>query len=180
MAPDDAADLIAEVDQDRRLPILQAMPEVEQRKLRALLSYNPETAGGLMSPDFVYLPADTVVSTALEAVRTAEAPPEALGVVFVHDGEGSLLGGVSVVQLVKAPSDRTLGSLVPEGRPAHVHPEWDLGATVRKMSDFNLTVAPVLDHDHHRILGVVTVDDVLELLLPTGWRRDFGPTAPEE
>ena len=62
----------------------------------------------------------------------------------------------------------------------HVHPDWDLGATLRKMSDFNLTVAPVLDPEHRQILGVITVDDVLELLLPSGWRRDFGMTAAEE
>ena len=62
----------------------------------------------------------------------------------------------------------------------HVHPDWDLGGTVRKMSDYNLTVAPVLDSDHARILGVITVDDVLELLLPSGFRRDFGVTAAEE
>jgi Mg/Co/Ni transporter MgtE len=48
------------------------------------------------------------------------------------------------------------------------------------MSDFNLIVAPVMDADHRRILGVVTVDDVLELLLPSGWRRDFGVTTPED
>ena len=62
----------------------------------------------------------------------------------------------------------------------HVHPDWDLGAVVRKMSDFNLTVVPVLDSDHAKILGVITVDDVLELLLPTGFRRDYGMTAAEE
>lgn len=61
-----------------------------------------------------------------------------------------------------------------------MHPDWDLGATVRKMSDFNLTVAPVMDGEHGKILGVVTVDDVLEILLPTGWRRDFGTMSAEE
>jgi Mg/Co/Ni transporter MgtE len=61
-----------------------------------------------------------------------------------------------------------------------MHPDWDLGAIVRTMSDFNLIVVPVLDPEHQQILGVVTVDDVLELLLPTGWRRDFGRTAVEE
>ena len=61
-----------------------------------------------------------------------------------------------------------------------MHPDWDLGAIVRNMSDFNLIVAPVMDAEHGEILGVVTVDDVLELLLPTGWRRDFGRTAVEE
>jgi Mg/Co/Ni transporter MgtE len=63
---------------------------------------------------------------------------------------------------------------------AHVHADWDLGATVRKMSDFNATVAPVMDAEHRTMLGVVTVDDVLETLLPSGWRRDYGTTAAEE
>jgi Mg/Co/Ni transporter MgtE len=61
-----------------------------------------------------------------------------------------------------------------------VHADWDLGATVRKMSDFNLTVAPVMDAGHQRMLGVVTVDDVLELMMPSGWRRDFGATARDD
>ena len=63
----------------------------------------------------------------------------------------------------------------PRPRPPRLgHPRRD-----RKMSDFNLTVAPVMD-EHHRMIGVITVDDVLEMLLPTGWRRDFGMTAGEE
>ncbi len=179
MAPDDAADLITEVDQDRRLPILALLPEPQQHKVRSLLSYNPETAGGLMSPDFLCVPAELPVSGVLEAIRVSTAPPEALNVVFAADGEQGVIGSVSAVRLIKAgPGDR-LGSVI-EASPTHVHPDWDLGATVRTMSDFNLTVVPVMDSEHGGILGVVTVDDVLELLLPTGWRRDFGTTAVEE
>jgi len=179
MAPDDAADLIVEVDQDRRLPILDLLAEPQRRKVRSLLSYNPETAGGLMSPDFLCLPATTTAGDALVAVRRSTAPPEALNIVFVADAEGNAIGSVSVIELIKAEPTATLASLVGEEDLAHVHPDWDLAATVRKMSDFNLVVAPVMDPEHHRILGVVTVDDVLELLLPTGWRRDFGVTSPE-
>ena len=58
MAPDDAADLISEIDQERRAPILDLLPEPQRRKVRSLLSYHPETAGGLMSPDFLELPGD--------------------------------------------------------------------------------------------------------------------------
>ena len=180
MAPDDAADLIAEVDQDRRLPILELLPEPQQQKLRALLSYNPETAGGMMSPDFVCLEASATAEEALHAVRDSSAPPEALSVVFVRGEDGLLQGGVDIVRLVKASPTSPLGALVSEAQAAHVHPEWDLGATVRKMSDFNLTVAPVLDHDHRQILGVITIDDMVERFLPTGFRRDYGLTAPEE
>ena len=178
MAPDDAADLIAEVDQERRLPVLNLLPEPQQRKVRSLLSYNPETAGGLMIPDFLCLPASTVITEVLDAIRRSTAPHEAIHVVFAADDAGRVIGSASAIRLIQAEPTAKLGAVV-VADPPHVHADWDLGATVRKMSDFNLTVAPVMDHEHAKILGVVTVDDVLELLLPTGWRRDFGMTAPE-
>ena len=178
MAPDDAADLIIELDQERRLPILSFMPLAHQRKIRSLLSYNPETAGGLMSPDFLCLAETTPVSEVLEALRVSAAPPEALAVVFASATDGRVAGSASVVSLVKAEQTSLLESVI-RPNPAHVHPDWDVHAVVRKMSDFNLTVAPVMDHDH-RMIGVITVDDVLELLLPTGWRRDFGMAVAED
>jgi hypothetical protein len=178
MAPDDAADLIMELDQERRLPVLQLLPAAQQRKIRTLLNYNPETAGGLMSPDFQRLPESTPVSDVLEAVRTSTAPPEALSVVFASGDDGRVTGSASVVRLIQASPTATLGSVV-RPNPAHVHPDWDLHAVTRKMTDFNLTVAPVMD-EQHRMIGVITVDDVLEMLLPTGWRRDFGMSSVEE
>jgi Mg/Co/Ni transporter MgtE len=63
---------------------------------------------------------------------------------------------------------------------AHVHPHWDVLRVSRKMSDFNLTVLPVLDDEHNKMIGVVTVDDLLEELLPQGWRAEFGMSAAEE
>ncbi len=179
MAPDDAADLIIEADQDRRLRLLEALPQPQRRKVRQLLSYNPETAGGLMSPDYVSLPETASVADALEAVRHSAAAHESLQVVFALHEDGTVAGSVSIVALVRAQPDVLLSAVVRE-IPAHVHPDWDLGEVVRKMSDFNLTVAPVLDPEHLHILGIVTVDDVLELMLPTGWRRDFGPMSAED
>ena len=179
MAPDDAADLIMEADQDRRLRLLEGLPQPQRRKVRSLLNYNPETAGGLMSPDFVALADSASVEDALSAVRHSTAAPESLQVVFALLQDGTVAGSASVVTLLRSRPDATLASVV---RPiaAHLHPDWDLGATVRKMSDFNLMVAPVLDPEDQHILGIVTVDDVLELMLPTGWRRDFGTTSPED
>jgi len=178
MAPDDAADLIVELDQEHRLPVLQLLPLAQQRKIRTLLNYNPETAGGLMSPDFLCLAESTPVSNVLEAVRSSKAPPEALAVIFARDDDGTVTGSASVVRLIQALPTATLGSVV-RPNPAHVHPDWDLHAVTRKMTDFNLTVAPVMD-DEHRMVGVITVDDVLEMLLPTGWRRDFGMSSVED
>ena len=179
MAPDDAADLISEIDQERRAPILELLPEPQRRKVRSLLSYHPETAGGLMSPDFLLLPDTTTVEAALAGIRVSSVPREALSVVFTCDAAGRVDGSVSAVHLIQSSRDTPLSGVVTT-EVGHVHPDWDLGATVRKMSDFNLTVCPVLDEDHGTILGVITVDDVLELLLPSGWRRDYGVTAAEE
>lgn len=179
MAPDDAADVIMQVDQERRLPILTALPEPQQHKVRNLLSYNPETAGGLMSPDFLAVSEKTPVSQVLAAIRSSTAPLEALDVVFGLDDGGKLSGAASVVSVVRADPDAPLSS-VEQADPAHVHADWDVNATLRKMSDYNLTVAPVLDTDHQELLGVVTVDDLLETLLPSGWRRDYGPTEVEQ
>jgi CBS domain-containing protein len=178
MAADDAADLISEIDQDRRAPILELLPEPQRRKVRSLLRYHPETAGGLMSPDFLLLPGSTTVEAALAAIRRSTVPREALSIVFVSE-EGRVAGSVSAVRLIQSARDIPL-SQVATTDLGHVHPDWDLGATVRKMSDFNLTVCPVLDPDHRTILGVITVDDVLELLMPSGFRRDYGVTAAEE
>jgi Mg/Co/Ni transporter MgtE len=83
-----------------------------------------------------------------------------------------------VVRLLKSPVTAHIGE-VADLDPATVRADVDLNAIVRKMSDFNLAAAPVVD-DQHRMIGVITVDDVLELLLPTGWRRDFGMTTADE
>jgi Mg/Co/Ni transporter MgtE len=157
------------------MPVLEALPAKQQAKVRALLSYNPETAGGLMSPDFLVLAETTLVSEVLEAIRRSEAPPEALSTIYASDLEGRLVGTVSLVRLVRSEPGALLG-LVAERDPVTVRADADLHGIVRKMSDFNLSATPVVDDDHH-VIGVVTVDDVLELLLPTGWRRDFGMTA---
>jgi hypothetical protein len=179
MAPDDAADLISEVDQERRLPLLELMAEPQQRKVRNLLSYPAESAGGLMSPDYVGVAATATVEEALDATRTATAPIEALNVVFALDDDGRLVGSVPVVTLVRSRPTAHVADVM-RADPAHVHPHWDVHRIARTMSDFNLTVVPVLEESHGRVLGVVTVDDLLELLLPQGWRRDFGMTAVEE
>lgn len=178
MEPDDAADLIADLDQDRRLSVLEALPQPKQAKVRALLSYNPETAGGLMSPDFLALPAGTAVAEALDAVRLSPVAPEALGTIYVTDTGGQLVGTASVVRLLKVPPTARAGE-VADVDPVVIRADADLHAIVRKMSDFNLSAVPVVDPDH-RMIGVVTVDDVLELMLPTGWRRDFGMTTADE
>ena len=179
MEPDNAADLINEIDQERRLPILEGLPAHQQVKVRQLLSYNSDTAGGLMNTDFVAVPDTATVVEAIEAIRTSHVPAESLHAVFVTDVEGKTVGAAHLGPLVKA-RDNELALSVSRTQVSHVHPHWDLHRVARKMSDFNLTVVPVFSEEHDVMIGVITVDDLLEELLPQGWRKEFGMTAVEE
>jgi CBS domain-containing protein len=179
MEPDNAADLISEIDQERRLTILEQLAVEQQAKVRQLLSYNADTAGGLMNTDYVSVPSSATVDDALEAIRHSSVPAESVHAVFVIDQGGQPVGAASIAPLVRArPSELALS--VSRTQLAHVHPQWDLHRVSRKMSDFNLTVLPVLDDEHGQMIGVITVDDLLEELLPQGWRREFGMSGVEE
>ena len=179
MEPDNAADLINEIDQDRRLPILENLPTHQQVKVRQLLSYNSDTAGGLMNTDFVAVPDTASAAQAIEAIRTSRVPAESLHAVFVTNAQGKTVGAAALGPLVKA-RESELALSISRTQLSHVHPHWDLHRVARKMSDFNLTVVPVLDEEHNVMIGVITVDDLLEDLLPQGWRKEFGMTAAEE
>jgi CBS domain-containing protein len=179
MEPDDAADLINEVDQDRRLNILENLASDQQQKVRQLLSYNSDTAGGIMNTDFVTVSDTATVDEAIEAIRKSNVPAESMHTVFVLDGAGSIVGAIAIGQLIKARGSEVALS-VARTQMAHVHPHWDVMRVARKMSDFNLMVVPVLDEEHNALIGVVTVDDLLEEMLPQGWRREFGVTSVEE
>src|SRR6202042_2590964 len=97
MDSDDAADLILELGQERRIPVLELLPATKQRKIRTLLGYNPSTAGGLMGVDFLLVDEGSTVAQTLAAARASEIPAKALGFVFLHDGDGLLSGALSLV-----------------------------------------------------------------------------------
>jgi CBS domain-containing protein len=171
MASDDAADLLLELDQDRRLPILNQLPPAKQRKIRNLLGHNPSTAGGLMNPDFVSVRTDATVVQALSRLRASDLGPQQISVLCVVDDAGKLVGALSLARLLRAAEDETVGSLV-ESLPA-VAAEADIPEVAMVMSDYNLTAVPVVEGDGKPV-GVISVDDVLELLLPEEWRWRAG------
>src|SRR4030088_3366030 len=107
MAPDDAADLLGAVGQERRLPILNLMSPSQQHKLRKLMQYHPTTAGGMMSPDYVWVNKGSTASMAIEAVRVDDkAPHQLLNTVFITEEEGKFIGSVSLADLVRAEGAR--------------------------------------------------------------------------
>jgi Mg/Co/Ni transporter MgtE len=125
-----------------------------------------------MSPNFLALSQDTTVAEAFEEIRRSQVAPEALSVTYIFDEDGRLCATVSVVRLLKSSTTARLRD-VAEPDPITLRADADLHEIGRKMSDFDLAATPVVDDDH-RMIGVITVDDVLELLLPVGWRRELG------
>jgi Mg/Co/Ni transporter MgtE len=152
--------------------VLGALPVSQRIKVRALLGYEPDEAGGLMSPDFVRLAGKRTVADALEAVRRSHTPAELVTTVFVDDEEGALEGGVAVAALLRSNPGQRLSTLVKHDLPT-LRTDAPFEEVARLMADYNLTCAPVVD-ERERMVGVVTVDDVLGAMLPRSWRRRFG------
>jgi CBS domain-containing protein len=172
MAPDDAADLVAELPEERREAVIDHLPPTPRRKVRALLGFDPAEAGGLMSPDFVSVYRQATVADALERVRRSTLPDEVLGTIWVMDAKHRFIGAVPLAALIRADPEAGVVDLDVQDLPC-LRPDADFEEIARLMADYNLTAAAVIDKDE-RMIGVVTVDDVLEVLLPKGWRRRFG------
>lgn len=169
MAPDDAADLLGELDQERRLPVLNLMSAAQQHKLRKLLQYHPTTAGGMMSPDYVWVVRGSSVAMALEAVRTDDKTPhQLLNTVFVTDDAGGYLGSVALVDLVRADPAAAVedSGLV----NCAVRTGADFADVTLMMADYNLTALGVTDTTG-TLIGAISVDDLMEALVPEDWRN---------
>jgi len=178
MRADDAADAIAELPQQRRQPVLDLLPAGQRTKVLTLMGFNATSAGGLMGVDFVAVPTMTSVSDALARVREAVSlQPEALTSVHAVDYDGVLRGVARLVTLVQADPGATVID-VSDTDPVRVGAGTDIVDVAVLMTDYNLITIPVVD-DERRLLGVITVDDVLEVTLPDDWRRREAAEPPD-
>jgi CBS domain-containing protein len=169
MAPDDAADLLGELDQERRLPVLNLMSPNQQHKMRKLLQYHPTTAGGMMSPDYVWVARGSTVDMAIEAVRVDDkAPHQLLNTVFITEESGKFVGSVSVGDLVRADPTKKVEEL--ELTSCTIGAGADFADATLMMADYNLTSLAVTDNAGN-LIGAVSVDDLLEALVPEDWRN---------
>ena len=178
MRADDAADAIAELPQQRRQPVLDLLPPGPRKKVLTLMGFPSGSAGGLMGMDFIALPGLTRVGDALARVR--ESPllqPEALTSVHAVDADGGLQGVARLVTLVQSDPDAALID-VSDTDPVRVGADADITDVAVLMTDYNLITIPVVD-DAGRLLGVITVDDVLEIALPPDWRRREAAQPPD-
>ncbi len=170
MGADDAADAVADLPQGRRQAVLDLLPPGQQVKVTTLLGFNPSSAGGLMSLEFLALPAGLTVGDALAAVAgSGSMPPEALASVHAVDACGRLRGVAPLVTLLQADPAAGLAEVC-DADPVRIAPDTDVTDVAVLMADYNLAAIPVVGADG-RILGLITVDDVLETTLPDDWRQ---------
>jgi CBS domain-containing protein len=177
MRADDAADAVNELPQARRQPVLDALPAGQRTKVLTLMGFNPSSAGGLMALDVLTLAGTTTVAEALRAVGAARAlQSQALTSVYLVGKEQQLLGVITLVKLLQADPVARLDE-VADHDPLRAGPDTDAEDVALLMTDYNLLTIPVVD-DGNRVLGVITVDDILATTIPGDWRRREPPSHP--
>ncbi|MCZ4497695.1 MAG: MgtE intracellular region [Marmoricola sp.] len=173
MSPDDAADLIADLPPETAAHLLELMEPEEAEDVRRLMSYGEQTAGGMMTPEPVILSPDATVAEALARVRNEDLTPSLAALVYVcrpplETPTGKLLGIAHIQRLLREPPSELVAGVLDTGVD-YLRVDATLEDVAIYLATYNLVAAPVVD-DEGRLLGTVTVDDLLDHLLPEGWR----------
>jgi Mg/Co/Ni transporter MgtE len=178
MDPDDAADLLGTMTPADAEQFLRRMDPEDSEDVRRLLSHSPDTAGGLMTSEPVVLTPSTTVAEALARVRDPDLTPAVASLVFVTRAPtatptGRYLGCVHLQRLLREPPAALVSGILDTDLPS-LSPEDSLSAVTRYFAAYNLVCGPVVDEEAH-LLGAVSVDDVLDHLLPDDWREQEEP-----
>jgi len=170
MSPDEAADVLGDLPEEKAEDLLNRMEDEEQLEVAELLPYEDDTAGGLMTTEFVTLPRDLTVGKALARLREMAETPNMIYYLYVVEGESWQLTGVITLRslILADPSFPLEHVMRSDIQVAHVHD--DAAEVAQKISEYNLLALPVVD-EAGDILGIVTVDDAIEILLPKDWRQ---------
>jgi len=175
MDPDDAADLLREVGQERAQTLLALMEPEDAADVKRLMHYEDYSAGGMMTTEPIVLTADSTVAEALSRVRLSEVAPGLASQVFVcrqptETPTGRLMRVVHIQRLLREPPATLLGGIL-DSDIAPLSTEATLNEVSSYLASYNLLAVPIVDANE-RLLGVVTVDDVLDHLLPENWRHE--------
>ncbi len=169
MSPDDAADLVADLSDETREEILALMERDEAEELGELLAYPEDTAGGMMTTEFVTLAATLTGAQAIDRLREMEPDAETIYYVYVTDDEDRLVGVLSLRDLIVAkPETPIVDVMIPE--PVTVGVLADEAEVAEVVAHYNLLAVPVVDASGH-IVGIVTVDDAMDAIIPDAWRK---------
>jgi len=166
---DVAADLLADLPEDLAEDLLARQSDERERDLRGLASHADDTAGGLMTLEYVTLWAGTAAGDAIAFLRRERPAQHAMSYVYVLDGDGLLAGVLSLRDLVLADPARQVETIM-EDDLVTVRADTDEEEVGRVMTRYNLLAVPVVDEER-RLLGIVTLDDALDAILPEDWKR---------
>ena len=169
MAPDEAADLLQDLPEQQRDDLVELMEKEEGADVEHLLSHSEDSAGGIMTTDFVALPRELTAAAAIDRLREIKPDPESAYYLYVIDAEGRLDGVVSLRDLVVASPDELLVSIM-DPHILKVDADTSKEDVASLIAKYDLLAVPVVDADR-KLLGTVTVDDVVELMLPRGWKK---------
>ncbi len=183
MDPDDAADLLGELPAIERARLLEAMEPDEASPVRRLLTYESATAGGLMTPEPVIMPPTATVAEALAMLRVKELPVALAAQVFVANPPlsvptGRFLGAIGIQRLLREPPSNHLSDCLPE-RPEFIPPNIEKIDVAGRLAAYDMVSVAVCDSSR-RLIGAVTIDDVMDHMLPKGWRRRLQHRAAQE
>jgi Mg/Co/Ni transporter MgtE len=173
MSPDEAADVLGDLPEDKAEELLGLMEQQEQADVVELLPYEDDTAGGLMTTEFVTLPRQLTAGEALARLREMAETPNMIYYLYVVETEGSwkLNGVIALRSLILAdPAMPLEEAMRTEFQKAE--PDEPASAVAQRIAEYNLLALPVVD-DAGDILGIVTVDDAMEILLPKDWRQQL-------
>jgi Mg/Co/Ni transporter MgtE len=171
MSPDEAADVLGDLPEEKAEELLGLMEDQEQADVAELLPYEDDTAGGLMTTEFVTLPRDLTAGAALARLREMAETPNMIYYLYVVEGEGSwsLVGVIALRNLILADQEMPLAEVMRTDIQT-AHPNEPSKEVAQRMAEYNLLALPVVD-DTGDILGIITVDDAMEILLPKDWRQ---------
>ena len=162
MAPDDAADLLEVIPNALASDVRTHMERDDRDELEELLKYDPETAGGIMSPDFMYLDEELTVEKAISKVQKRSEDKEMVFYLYITHGDGQLTGVLSLRELLLHPMHRQLKNIM-NPRVISVTTDMDQGEVAHIVSQYNLLAIPVVDATF-KLIGIVTVDDVIDVI----------------
>lgn len=172
MQPDEAADLLNELPQEQSTVLLHKMEAEEADDVRELLTYAPDTAGGMMTTELVAVSSDLSVEDTFARLRALALEVEAIYYVFVIDPEGRLVGVLSLRQLILAQPGLPVREVMIED-PVRVHHTDSHDSVAQIVEKYDLLALPVVD-DGDILIGMITVDDVLSHIAKQAWKRKLG------
>jgi magnesium transporter len=169
MAPDEATDLLAELPSERRQGLLRLMQREEADEVRELLKYDENTAGGLMTTEYIAVTPSMTAAQTIEHLRKAGEEAELIYYVYVVDPEGHLVGVFSLSDLIVAQPETPITDFM-HGRVVSVDLDTEQDDIAQIVSKYNLIAVPVVDAQH-KLHGIVTADDALDKIIPTAWKK---------